>query len=387
MTSVQSPKNINILDNIEFIDLKSQYNRIKSKVDAAVLNVMAHGNYIMGPEVQTLESQLSEFCGAKHSLTCANGTDALGLAMRALNIQAGDAVFVPSFTFAATAETVCWFGAIPIFVDVERATYNMSPAHLAEAIQYARDNNLNAKGIITVDIFGQPASYNEIEALAKENNLWLICDSAQSFGATYKGRPVGTIGDITTTSFFPAKPFGCYGDGGAVFTDNDEFSEVIQSLRVHGKGSDKYDNVRIGVNSRLDTMQAAVLIEKLAIFPDELRSRQEIAKRYNDALSEIVNVPFVLDDVMSSWAIYTIRLKDPSRREAIITSLKEKGVPSVVYYVKPLHMQKVYADFPVPGGNLTVTEELAQSVMSLPMHPYLSESLQNQIIQAVKECF
>lgn len=387
MTSAPLPNLEAENNHIDFIDLKAQYARIKSKIDTAVLKVMEHGEYIMGPEVKTLEKQLSLFCGSKHSLTCANGTDALGLAMRALNIQPGDAVFVPSFTFAATAEAVCWFGAIPIFVDVDPETYNISPKHLEQAIQYAREHHLKAKGIISVDIFGQPADYSAIEALASENKLWLICDSAQSFGATYKGRPVGSIGDITTTSFFPAKPLGCYGDGGALFTNNDQLCETIQSLRVHGKGSDKYDNVRIGVNSRLDTMQAAILIEKLAIFSEELRSRQIIADKYNQELSELVNTPTLLKETTSSWAQYTVTLKDPNLRSKIMGLLREKGVPSVIYYVKPLHMQKVYSTFPIPNGGLPVTENLAQSVLSFPMHPYLTETLQNKIIKAVKECF
>ncbi|MBA4118887.1 MAG: aminotransferase DegT [Candidatus Puniceispirillum sp.] len=372
---------------IEFIDLKAQYESIKGKVDAAILHVLEHGHYIMGPEVQILESQLSAFCGAKHSLGCANGTDALGLAMRALDIQAGDAVFVPSFTFAATAESVCWFEATPVFVDVEEGTYNMCANSLKAAIDYAHSAGLRAKGIIAVDIFGQPANYDAIETLAKENDLWLICDAAQSFGATYKGRPVGSIGDITTTSFFPAKPLGCYGDGGAVFTNNTQLCEVMGSLRVHGKGADKYDNVRIGVNSRLDTLQAAVLIEKLSIFPEELKARQRVADRYSSALSDVVRVPALADGVTSSWAQYTIRVKDATQRQDLMDHLKERGVPSVVYYIKPLHMQKIYAQYPTPGGSLPVTEALADSVLSLPMHPYMDEAQQNEIIEAVRSFF
>lgn len=387
MTTASLSKKEDVKKGVEFIDLKSQYAHVKDKIDASIMRVLNHGIYIMGPEVKTLENQLSAFCGVKHTLGCANGTDALGLAMRALDIKEGDAVFVPSFTFAATAETVCWFGAIPVYVDVEKDTYNMSPSSLATAIAYAKEKNLNAKGIISVDIFGQPADYDEIEALAKQHDLWLICDAAQSYGATYKGRAVGAIGDIATTSFFPAKPLGCYGDGGAVFTNNTQLHNVMASLRVHGQGEDKYDNVRIGVNSRLDTLQAAILIEKLAIFADELKARQKVADRYSHALSDIVDTPILASGTTSSWAQYTISLRDPSQRKALMDHLKERGIPSVVYYINPLHMQKIYAQYHTPGGRLPVTEGLAKSVLSLPMHPYLKEEEQDRIIEAVRDFF
>jgi dTDP-4-amino-4,6-dideoxygalactose transaminase len=368
---------------IEFIDLGAQRRRIGQRMDDAVLRVVNHGKYIMGPEVAELEKKLSTFCGAKHVLSCANGTDALGLGLMALNVKPGDAILCPSFTFAATAEVVAWYGATAIFVDVFEDTFNMDPASLEAGIETAKRRGLKPVGVIPVDLFGQPADFDRIEPIARANRMWVMSDAAQSFGATYKDRKVGTMGQITTTSFFPAKPLGCYGDGGAVFTDDDKLIEVLRSLRVHGQGTDKYDNVRIGMNGRLDTMQAAVLIEKLAIFADEIVARDKVANAYSDALKDVAIVPVVKPGYTSVWAQYTIRL--PGRdRDKIAAALKAQGIPTAIYYPKPLHVQTAYRDYPVAGNGLPVSERLAKEVLALPMHPYLDERTQARIVGAVR---
>jgi dTDP-4-amino-4,6-dideoxygalactose transaminase len=368
---------------IEFIDLGAQRRRIGQRMDDAVLRVVNHGKYIMGPEVAELEKKLSAFCGARHVLSCANGTDALGLGLMAMGVKAGDAILCPSFTFAATAEVVAWYGATPIFVDVFEDTFNMDPASLEAGIETAKRRDLRPVGVIPVDLFGQPADFDKIEPIARANRMWVMSDAAQSFGATYKQRKVGTMGHITTTSFFPAKPLGCYGDGGAVFTDDDELIEVLRSLRVHGQGADKYDNVRIGMNGRLDTMQAAVLIEKLAIFADEVEARDRVANAYNAALKDVSIVPVVQPGLTSVWAQYTIRL--PGRdRDKIAAKLKAQGVPTAIYYPKPLHQQTAYRDYPTAGNGLPVSDRLAHEVLSLPMHPYLDEQTQDRIVKAVR---
>jgi dTDP-4-amino-4,6-dideoxygalactose transaminase len=369
---------------IEFIDLGAQRRRIGRRMDEAVLRVVDHGKYIMGPEVATLEKELSTFCGAKHVLSCANGTDALGLALMAKNLKPGQAVLVPSFTFAATAEVVVWFDAVPIFVDVREDTFNMDPASLEAGITTARRSGLEPVGVIPVDLFGMPADYDEILAIASTNRLWVISDAAQSFGAVYRGRNVGTIGDITTTSFFPAKPLGCYGDGGAVFTDDDDAATVLKSLRVHGQGTDKYDNVRIGMNARLDTIQAAVLREKLKIFADEIETRSVVAGRYHEALRGIARVPGVPGGLTSVWAQYTVRLPGGCDRNAVAAELKATGVPTAVYYAKPLHRQTAYRQYPVAGNGLPISDRLAGEVLSLPMHPYLDAAMQDHIVAAFK---
>jgi dTDP-4-amino-4,6-dideoxygalactose transaminase len=337
----------------------------------------------MGPEVRELEIGLSDFCGAQHTITCSNGTDALGLILMALELHAGDAVLCPSFTFAATAEAVSWFGATPVFVDIDEQTFNIDPASLEAGITSAKAQGLKPVGVITVDLFGQPADYDRIAPICAKQGLWLLSDAAQSFGATYKGRKVGTFGTATATSFFPAKPLGCYGDGGAVFTDDAELAATIKSLRVHGQGSDKYDNVRIGMNGRLDTLQAAILIEKLRIFQDEIEQREKIAASYNAALADIAQVPRVIDGVTSVWAQYTIRVPAP-RREALATGLKSRGIPSAVYYAKPLHCQTAYRNYPIAGNGLPVSERVAAEVISLPIHPYLEQGELDLIIGAVR---
>jgi dTDP-4-amino-4,6-dideoxygalactose transaminase len=372
------------VDPIEFVDLGAQRRRIGARMDEAIRRVVDHGRFILGPEVAKLEDQLAEFCGAKHVLSCANGTDALGLALMALGAGPGQAILVPSFTFAATAEVVAWFGATPIFVDVLTDTFNMAPGSFEAGIATARRLGLTPAGVIPVDLFGLPADYHEILAIAASNRMWVLCDAAQSFGAVYKGSPVGTIGDMTTTSFFPAKPLGCYGDGGAVFLDDDEMIAVLKSLRVHGQGSDKYDNVRVGMNARLDTMQAAVLLEKLAIFADEIAARDRIAGRYNALLGDVVSVPEVPAGLTSVWAQYTIRLPAGCDRDALAARLKSAGIPTAVYYPKPLHTQTAYRDYPRAGNGLPVSEQLSAEVLSLPMHPYLDEATQDRIAAALR---
>jgi dTDP-4-amino-4,6-dideoxygalactose transaminase len=368
---------------IEFIDLGAQRRRIGQRMDDAILRVVHHGKYIMGPEVAELEKKLAAFCGAKHVLSCANGTDALGLGLMSLNVKPGDAILCPSFTFAATAEVIAWYGATAIFVDVFEDTFNMDPASLEAGIETAKRRGLKPVGVIPVDLFGQPADFDAIEPIARANKMWVMSDAAQSFGATYKDRKVGTMGQITTTSFFPAKPLGCYGDGGAVFTDDDTLIEVLRSLRVHGQGTDKYDNVRIGMNGRLDTMQAAVLIEKLAVFADEIVARDRVANAYNAALKDVAIVPVVKPGYTSVWAQYTIRL--PGRdRDKVAAALKAQGVPTAIYYPKPLHVQTAYRDYPVAGNGLPVSERLAKEVLALPMHPYLDEPTQARIVGAVR---
>ncbi|MGY8986153.1 MAG: DegT/DnrJ/EryC1/StrS family aminotransferase [Sphingomonadales bacterium] len=364
---------------MQFIDLKAQRERLGSKIDDALLKVVNHGKYIMGPEVTEFEGMLKEFSGAKNAISCSNGTDAITMPLMAKGIGRGDAVFVPSFTFAATAEVVALAGATPIFVDVDSKTFNLDDESLKAGLSLAKEEGLMAKAVIPVGLFGQPADIDAIKEISDEESMFIIDDAAQSFGGTYKGRKVGTLGDATSTSFFPAKPLGCYGDGGAVFTDDDELADIIRSIRVHGKGDHKYDNVRIGLNARLDTIQAAILIEKIKIFPDELEKRQVIASLYNNALREVVGVPNLGNDVTSAWAQYTIVAED---RSAIQEKLNNAKIPNVVYYPLPLHQQTAYRHYPIVGGKLKTCEYLAQHVMSLPMHPYLSPEDQEKVIEA-----
>lgn len=358
---------------IEFVDLKKQRARIGDRIDAAIQKVLSHGQFILGPEVKSLEEGLGQFCGAKHTIACSNGTDAIGLCLMALKVRPGDAILVPSFTFAATAEVVGWLGATPVFVDSLPDTFNMSPASLEAGIETAKQKGLKPVGVITVDLFGLPADYDAIEPICKKNDMWMICDSAQGFGGVYKGRTTGSIGLFATTSFFPAKPLGCYGDGGAIFTQDADMAALLQSLRFHGKGSDKYDNVRIGMNARLDTMQAGILLEKLAIYADEIEARNKVAAAYTAALGDVAQTPRVPDGCTSVWAQYTLVLPEGTDRAALAATLKDKGVPTAVYYPKPLHQQTAYNRYPVAGNGLPVCENLAGRVISLPMHPYLTD--------------
>lgn len=361
--------------NLPFIDLKTQQARIRVQIDEAIKRVLDHGAYIMGPEVFALEKRLAEFCGVKHVITCANGTDALILALMVKNVGPGDAVFLPSFTFAATAEAVALQGAQIVFIDSLPDTFNIDPNSLEQGIKTAKAAGLRPVGIIPVDLFGQPADYTTIEAIAEQNNLWIIADAAQSFGATYKDRKVGNIGDLATTSFFPAKPLGGYGDGGAIFTNDDLLAQKLQSLRIHGQGADKYHNILVGLNSRLDSIQAAVLLEKVKIFPDELRARQNIAGKYNSLLQEHVVTPHVINAATSSWAQYTILLRNNVDRAELISRLKEQGIPTMIYYANPLHVQTPYRTYLTATRTaLPVCEKLAQTVLSLPMHAYVQDA-------------
>lgn len=369
---------------IPFIDLGAQRRRLGAAVDAAIMRVVDHGAYIMGPEVFALEKALSDFCGASHAISCSSGTDALALILMAKGVKPGDAVLCPSFTFAATAEVVAWLGASPVFVDVHAETFNLDHASLEQGLVTARAAGLRPVGVIAVDLFGQSADYDAIEPFCAAHGLWLLDDAAQSFGGSYKGRKIGTIGMATATSFFPAKPLGCYGDGGAVFTDDDALADVIRSLRVHGQNNeDKYDNQRIGMTGRMDTIQAAVLIEKLKIFADEIVARNAAAARYNEALAALVDVPRVPDDLVSVWAQYTILLRGRDRTE-FAARLKAQGIPTAIYYPRPLHQQTAYRRYPVAGNGLPVSDRLAGEVISLPMHPYLDEALQNRVIESVR---
>jgi dTDP-4-amino-4,6-dideoxygalactose transaminase len=371
---------------MQFIDLKSQLERIRPEIDAAIKRVLDHGTFIMGLEVYELEKQLAEFCGVKHAISCSNGTDALGLCLMAKNVGPGDAIFLPSFTYAATAEVVAWMGATVMFIDSLEDTYNMDPKSLEQGIAHAQKLGLKPTGIIPVDLFGQPADYDAIQTIADKHNLWIMADGAQSFGASYKGRKVGNIGDMATTSFFPAKPLGCYGDGGAIFTNDDELAAVIKSLRVHGQGADKYDNVRIGMNGRLDTIQAAILIEKLKIFPDELIARQKTADTYNTALKDIVSIPQLINGVTSAWAQYTVVLPDHVDRSKLMSDLKEADIPTVIYYIKPLHKQLAYQHYPTAtGGSLPVCENLSKRVLSLPMSGYVGGDEVEVLIHVIEK--
>ena len=367
---------------IKFIDLGAQSERIRSKVDAAVAAVMDHGAFIMGPEVKNLEERLADYCGVKHAISCSSGTDALLLPLMAKGVGPGDAVIVPTFTFAATAEVVALLGAAPVFADVDRTSFNLDLASVERAFDVAVSRGLNPVGLIGVDLFGQMPDYDALRLFASEKDIWLIADAAQSFGSTIDGRRAGQFGDATATSFFPAKPLGCYGDGGAIFTDDDELATVIRSLRVHGQGADKYDNVRIGTNARLDTIQAAILLEKLSIFDDELERRQAVADRYDQGLRHLVEVPTLVEGRTSAWAQYTIKLE---QRDAAAASLKELGVPTNVYYPNPLHTLTAFRNFPRAADHLEMAEELSQIVLSLPMHPYLEVADQERIIDAVSQ--
>ncbi len=368
---------------INFIDLAAQRHHIGPAMDKAILDVVHGGRYILGPEVGLFEKELAAFCGATNALACANGTDAIALCLMALALRPGDAVICPSFTFAATAEVVAWLGATPIFADIDEMTYNIDPAGLEAALVTARQGGLKPKALIAVDLFGQPADYDRIEAFCTAHDLILIADSAQGFGGTYKGRTAGSIGDFATTSFFPAKPLGCYGDGGAVLTRNEEHLAIMRSLHVHGQGSDKYDNVRIGVNSRLDTIQAAVLREKLKVFAAEIARRQIVAGRYAAGLDDVASVPRVLEGCVSTWAQYTIRVP-ADRRAGFIETLRQRGVPTAIYYPKPLHQQTAYRRFPVAGNGLPVSDRVCHEVVALPMHPYLDETTQDYIMETAR---
>ncbi len=379
---------------MQFIDLKAQQARISDKIEGAIAAVLEHGSFIMGPEVGRLERELAAFSRASHCISCANGTEAIALVLMAWGIRPNDAIFCPSFTFSATAETIPWLGAKPVFVDVHPETYNIDVDHLEVTIAAVRDEGkLTPRAIVAVDLFGQAANYVRLREIADRYSLKLIADSAQGFGTTINGRHPSDWADATTTSFFPAKPLGCYGDGGAVLTNDAELAEVAESLRVHGKATEsdimrtnfthdpKYLNTRIGMNSRLDTIQAAILLEKLAIFPDEIERRNAVAARYREALAgKVSEVPIVPEGVISTWAQYTIQ---HANRDGLQAHLRDAGIPSTVYYPVPIHKNLAYEQFPQGQGGLPVTEMLAQRVLSLPMHPYLSGKDQDRVISSV----
>lgn len=358
---------------MEFIDLKTQYQRIEEKINHRIAKVLNEGNYIMGPEVFELEEQLAEFCGVKHCITCGNGTDALQMSLMALGVGPGDEVITTAFSFFATAEVIVLVGATPIFVDIDPLTYNIDATLIEDRITG------KTKAILPVSLFGQCADMDAINEIASRHNLPVIEDAAQSFGAKYKGKRSCNLSNIGCTSFFPAKPLGCYGDGGACFTNDGELAEKLRSIRVHGKGKDKYDNIRLGLNSRLDTLQAAILLEKLCIYPDEIRLRQSIANRYTTALGENIQLPLVPIGYDSVWAQYTIQAKNRTRCQV---NLKDTGVPSAIYYPKPLHQLGALIHY-ARSEVFPVAEHASQHVFSLPMHPYLTEVEQRKIIQAI----
>jgi dTDP-4-amino-4,6-dideoxygalactose transaminase len=368
---------------IPFIDVAAQRQRLGDRIDAAVARVLGHCQFILGPEVRELEAALAAFCGARHAVTCASGTDALLMVLMAKGLGPGDAVICPSFTFCATAEVVARVGATPVFADIDAVTFNIAAESAARAVAAARQAGLNPRLIVPVDLFGLPADFAAINALAAAEKLLVLDDAAQAFGAMVGNRRLGTLADAAATSFFPAKPLGCYGDGGAVFTDDDEMRDILLSLRTHGEGADRYDNIRIGLTARLDTIQAAVLIEKLKIFPDEIAERNRIARCYSQHLADVVEVPTVPNGMTSVWAQYTIRVK-AGGRAAFASTLKAQGIPTAIYYPKPLHRQEAYRDFPADPSGLPVSDLVAEEVISLPMHSYLDGTTQDRIIAAVR---
>lgn len=374
---------------MEFRDLKTQYQTYKSEIDHAIQNVLTNANFIGGNEVKELEQQLSEYVGVKHCITCANGTEAMTLVLMAWGVKEGDAIFLPDFTFFSTGEVVSFNGATPIFVDVDRNTFNLDVVKLEEAVkQTIEEGKLTPKVIIPVDLFGLPANYPEIQKVADKYNLLVLEDGAQGFGGVIEGKRACSFGNASTTSFFPAKPLGCYGDGGAIFTNDDKLAELLNSLKVHGKGNNKYDNVRIGVNSRLDTIQAAILKVKLEAFiKHEVDDVNRVARLYDEKLKGVVETPFIPEGYASSFAQYTIKLNNNEERNNLQAKLKEENIPSMIYYVKPMHEQEAFSDLKSNHKNFQITNELSQTVLSLPMHPYLTEQEIDQVCSVIMEYF
>lgn len=371
---------------MEFRDLKKQYQLHKEQIDAAIQEVVDATHFIIGPQVISLEKELAQYTGTKHCIACGNGTDALQLALMAWEIGEGDAVFVPDFTFFSSGEVVPLTGATPVFVDIEKDTYNISADSLKSAIEYVIQNtDLRPRVIVAVDLFGRPADYQAIRQIAQQYGLLILEDGAQGFGGMADGRKACSFGDISTTSFFPSKPLGCYGDGGAVFTDNDEWADRLASLRVHGKGGDKYDNVRIGMNSRLDTIQAAVLLQKLSFLEEELKICGQVAEKYSERLQNFVKIPAELGSMRSAWAQYTICLKDTNERERVIAQMKADGIPSAVYYKKPMHRQKAFAGNLIQAVSCENTEYVCARCLSLPFHPYLQEAEIEAVCESLKK--
>ena len=368
---------------MQFIDLKTQQSLIRDKIDSRIKKILDQGKYIMGPEVKELEDKLKSYVGAKHCITCSSGTDALLIPLMAMGIGPGDAVLTTPFTYIATVEVISLLGATPVFCDIYKETFNINPEGLKEAYDYAISKDLKPKAIIPVDLFGLPARYRLIEKFAKEKNIFILEDAAQGFGGKIGEKRAGSFGDIAGTSFFPAKPLGCYGDGGAIFTNNDLFAERMKSIRVHGSGNDKYENIRIGLNGRLDSIQAAILLEKLDIFDKELELRDKAAKYYTQNISREFKNPYIPDNYLSSWAQYSIIVPKELERDYIVNYLKKKNIPSMVYYKIPVHIQKGYQQYGYSRGDFPISENTSENILSIPMHPYLDKEDQNKIIKAV----
>jgi len=387
---------------MKFIDLAAQQKRIREKIETNIFKVLDHGQYIMGPEVEKLEERLAEFVGAKHAISCSSGTDALLMALMAYNVGQGDAIFTTPFTFIATAEVISFLGAIPIFVDIDPRTFNIDPNKLEQAIHALKTNDSNfhplpninnqlpviPKGIIAVDLFGLPADYDRINTIAKKHEMFVIEDAAQSFGSEYKGKKSCSLADVACASFFPAKPLGCYGDGGMCFSDDKELIEIIESIRIHGKGHHKYDNIRIGMNGRMDTLQAAILLAKFEIFPEEIELRNKVARNYSELISAANNelsTPFVPAGSKSVWAQYSILAKNEKQRTDMQNRLKEAGIPSAIYYPIPLHLQTAFDGLGYKKGDFPISEDISTRIFSLPMHPYLKEEDQRKIVKVILE--
>jgi UDP-2-acetamido-2-deoxy-ribo-hexuluronate aminotransferase len=392
---LSTKQNIKINNPISFIDLAAQQKILRTQIDASIKKVLDHGNYILGPEVEELEQKLADFVGVRNCIGVSSGTDALLMVLMARGIGPGDAVFTTPFTFIATSEVISLLGATPVFVDIDPHTYNIDPAMLELAIQAIRKNDpaiyplpqnrnsgLDPKSIIPVDLFGLPADYDPIMKLAKKYDLFVLEDAAQGLGGIYKGRQAGSLAHAAATSFFPAKPLGCYGDGGAILTDDDTLADSAHSIRVHGKGTDKYNNVRIGLNARLDTLQAAILLSKLEVFPHEIEERQRVAKRYTHGFSgcEKLTIPHIPDGLQSIWAQYSLLAEE---RATLQAQLKEQGIPTAVYYGRPLHLQPAYSNLGYKHEDMPVSERVSQQVLSLPMHPYLPDDEIDRIVEAV----
>ena len=368
---------------MQFIDLSKQQNRIKEKLNLRISRVLEHGKYIMGEEIFELEEKLAKYIDIEYCLTCSSGTDALLIPILAKEIGPGDAVITTPFTYIATAEVIKMVGATPIFIDIDPDTFNMNSALIEEGIISAHKKNLNPKAIIPVDLFGQPANFYEIDKYAEKYNLFVIEDAAQGFGGEIDKKKAGTFGDVASTSFFPAKPLGCYGDGGAVFTNNEELYEIMKSIRVHGEGKDKYDNIRLGLNGRMDTIQAAILLEKLVLFPDEIKKRNRIASYYSSNIPDAFKKPYVAKGALSSWAQYSLLSKSNHVRNIVLKHLESKNIPSMIYYRTPLHLQPVFNDLGYEKGDFPISEDISQRIFSIPMHPYIDKFHQNMIVEAL----
>ena len=368
---------------MQFIDLKAQQRLVREKIDIRIKKVLDHGKYIMGPEIDELEERLSAYVNIKHCISCSSGTDALLIPLMAMKIGPGDAVITTPFTYIATAEVIALVGATPIFCDIYDRTFNINPKKLQKAYNQALSKNLKPRAIMPVDLFGLPARYRLIEKFAKDNGLKVIEDAAQGFGGKINQKKAGSFGDVAGTSFFPAKPLGCYGDGGAIFTNDDELAYKMKSIRLHGGGTDKYENIRLGINGRLDTIQAAILLEKIEIFDDELKLRNKAADYYTQNINKVFTSPLIPDKYFSSWAQYSVVLPESVRRHELIERLNKNQIPSMVYYKIPNHLQQGYRQYGNQEGDFQVSEGISNKILSLPMHPYLDESLQNKVINTL----